>query len=222
MNAARFYRWCGLFGAFGAAGLMQLPAQEAKPSEVAKKEGALPCPYVSHIVLDQRTDPAKPMGKRNVTGQEHCLITQSELNPTLAIFSSTLPTAEASIGKLTKKANELRELYKAEDFNAFVLFTVLKDDFATDVNADKSAQAIRAWGEALKQPGVVLGLASRGPDDKPTEAAKGWNISTEGTTVVLFHRHKIIKRWDFANDAAVSDAAIAEIDAETTKEMKRK
>ena len=176
----RYWQLFGLCGFTGLLGFAPLAAQapEAKPAETVKKEGLLPSTFVSHIVMDQRTDPTKPMqGKRNVTGKEHCLITESELNPTIAIFSGSLPKAESNISNLVKSVKVLHETYKADDFNAFAIFHVLKDDFATDVNADKAAQTIQAWGDGIKPAGVVLGLGSKGTDDKPTEPMKAWALA---------------------------------------------
>lgn len=221
-------RYGQLFGLCGFAGLLGFApvaaqAPEAKPAETAKKEGLLPSTFVSHIVMDQRTDPTKPMqGKRNVTGKEHCLVTESELNPTIAIFSGSLPKAEGNISALVKSVKVLHDTYKADDFNAFAIFHVLKDDFATDVNADKAAQTIQAWGDGIKPAGVVLGLGSKGTDDKPTEPMKAWKLAGEGVTVILYHRHKTVQRWDFATDEALNAEALKKIEDATNAEMKKK
>ena len=162
------------------------------------------------------------MGKRNVTGKEHCLVTESELNPTLAIFSGALPAAEGNLTKLAKKAKDIQAAYKAEDFSAFALFHVLTDDFASDKNADKSADALRAWADGVKPGGVVIALGTKGPDDKPTKPMSDWKLSPTGTSAIFFHKHKIVKRWDFAADADITEATIAAIAAEVDKEMKKK
>jgi hypothetical protein len=196
-------------------------AAQAPTGGGAKADDLIPKTFRSYVVADLRTDPKDPTGKRNVTGKLHCLVTESELNPTLAVFSGTAPSADGKLTLLTRSLKQLHTDYKSLDFNAFILFTLLKDEFAFDPNADKTAEDIRLWTESVKPDGLAVALATRGPDDKPTEAMTAWKLSTEGVTVVFYHRHKFIKRWDFASEDAINDAAIEEMQKAVNAELKR-
>ncbi len=205
--------WC-------VAGLLLLICSKA-PAQDAKAEGLIPKTYRSYVVADLRTDPKEPQGKRNVTGKLHCLVTESELNPTLAVFSCVAPSADGKLTALTRKVKQLHADYKALDFNAFVIFPLLKDDFAFDPAADKTAEALRLWVEGVKPDGLAIGLGTRGPDDKPTAEMTAWKLNIDGISVVFYHRHKLIKRWDFASEEAITDDAFTEIQKTIAEELKR-
>ena len=51
---------------------------------------------------------------------------------------------------------------------------------------------------------------------------KAWKLAGEGVTVILYNRHKIVQRWDFANDEALNADAIKKIENATNAEMKKK
>ena len=209
MRFGRLIRLCGLFGLTAAVALAQAPD--------AAKPGTTPSTYRSYIVADQRTD-IKDVNNR--TGKLHCLVDENSLNPVVAVFANKVPTGgDEPLAKLTKKLKELQATYRAEEFGAFVIFTVLEKDYINDEKADATAEAIKAWANTVQPGGVPLGLTKK-PDGKAGDALS-WGLPVEGTTVVLYHRHKVIKRWDLKDDG-LTDAVVGEIAAAATGEVKKK
>lgn len=212
MRFGRLLRLCGLFGLIAAVH-PPVVAQDAKPDAATT-----PTTFRSYVVVDGRTDVKDTL---NRTGKLHDLIGGNGLNPVVAVFASKVPTTgDEPIAALVKKLKELQGgPFKADQLAAFVVFTALDKDYVADAKADATAEAIKAWATTVGPGGVVLGLAKK-PDGKDGDAAK-WNLPPDGTTIVFYHRHRVIKRWDLKDDGPSAEAVAAVAD-EVAKELTKK
>lgn len=210
-------RFTRLVSAYGLSAWLAVGAvaQEPKPADPpVKVTNATPGTFRSFIVLDQRTDPKDPKGKRNVTGFEHDLIVANELNPTVAVFSRSDKPDETT-AKLVGKLKDLTATYKPLDFGADLFFPVLGKVYADDPKAKATADALKAWGEGVPAGTVVIGLS-----EKDSDQTKAWTLPDTGTVIVFYHKHKVVKRWEVA-EGGITDEVLAALTAEVTKELKK-
>ena len=220
----------------------------AQPPAAAKRE-PIPGTFRAYVVQDFRSpvppakdDPADPdpkpapgpaSGKRNVTGFQHDMIADNELNPTVAVFARDLPAAGGPLDKLADKLMDLSAAYAPDGFGGYVFFPVLEKSYADDAKKAKAASdLLTAWAKPLdadwtkRQPKkqdkdpvpfgrLVVGLAEKGGKD-----AEAWKLPADGTTVVFYHRLKVVRRWDVAADG-LTPGVIDEVAAEVAKELKK-
>ncbi len=224
----------------------QKPADPPAPAAA----NAVPGNYRAYIVQDFRSpipatkdDPADPdpkpaplspsAGKRNVTGFQHDMIADNELNPTVVVFVRDLPKAGGGLDKLADKLMDLSTTYGPDGFGGYVFFPVLEKTYAEDGKKAKAAtDALIAWAKPLdadwakRQPKkvekdplpfskLVVGLTEKG--SKQTEA---WKLPAEGVTVIVYHRLKLVKRWDLAADGLTPEVTDAVAKA-VADEMKK-
>jgi len=212
MRFTRLVSACGLSAWLAVAAVAQDPP---KPADTpVKLTNATPGTFRSYIVLDQRTDPKDPKGKRNVTGFEHDLIVANELNPTVAVFCRSDKPDEAT-AKLVGKMKELNNTYKTIDFGGYVFFPVLGKVYADDPKSKATADALKAWGEAIPVGTVVIGLS-----EKESAQTKAWTLPETGTSIVFYNKHKVIKRWDLPENG-ITDEVLTALTAAVTAELKK-
>ncbi|MCU0703382.1 MAG: hypothetical protein MUF18_05260 [Fimbriiglobus sp.] len=182
----------------------------------AQPKAADPTPgtFRSFIVLDQRTDPKDPKGRRNVTGFQHDLIVANDLNPTVAVFARSAKPDE-SLNKLTAKLKELATTYKPLDFGAYLFFPVLDKTYTDDAKAKATADELKKWAEGVPVGPVVVGLG-----EKESDQTKAWKLPDTGVSIVFYHKHKVVKRWDLSADG-LTDEVIAAVAAEVARELKK-
>lgn len=212
----RFSRLVGVCG-FAACLLSSASAQPKPADPPAKDPNAVPGTFRSYIVLDQRTDPKDPQGKRNVTGFQHDLITANELNPTVVVFSRAAATkADEPVGVFVGKLKELATTYKTIDFGAYLFFPILDKPYTDDPKAAATADALKKWAEGVPVGPVVVGLC-----EKVSEQTKAWNLPEQGITVVFYNKLKVVKRWDLAADG-LTEEKMGEVVATVNKELGKK
>ena len=216
MRIGRFVLTCGLIAVATTCGaVIAQPPADPKPAKA--DPNTTPSTYRSFIVVDQRTDLKSP---QNRAGKLHDLVGENSLNPVIAVFSNAMPTGgDDAVSKLVKKLKEIQATYKADEFGTFVIFAVLDTDYVIDNKADTRAEELKAWAGTVQPGGVAVGLAKKA-DGKEGDA-KNWGLSPDSTSIVLYNRHKVVKRWDVA-PAGISDQLVNEVAAETDKVMKRK
>lgn len=213
MRFSRLVSACGAAAWLASAVVAQEPPKPADPPP-PKAANAVPGTFRSYIVLDQRTDPKDPKGKRNVTGFQHDLIVANELNPTVAVFARSAKPDEP-LGKLAGKLKELAATYKPLEFGAYLFFPVLDKVYADDAKSKATADELKKWGEGAAVGGVVIGLS-----EKDSEQTRAWKLPETGTTIVFYNRLKVLKRWDLP-EGGLTDDAIAAVVAEVHKELKK-
>lgn len=211
MRFTRLVSACGLSAWLAVAAV----AQEPKPADPpVKVTNATPGTFRSYIVLDQRTDPKDPKGKRNVAGFEHDLVVANGLNPTVAVFSRSDKPDEAT-AKLVGRLKDLTNTYKTIDFGAYLFFPVLGKVYADDPKAKATADDLLKWGEEVKAGTVVIGLS-----EKDSDQTKAWTLPDTGVVIVFYHKHKVVKRWDLPADG-VTDEVLGALTAAVNAELKK-
>lgn len=216
MRISRLVMVCGF-----AACLLPAFAQQPKPADPppAKSADAVPGPFRAFMVLDQRTDPKDPKGKRNVTGFQHDLITSNELNPTVVVFARTQASKpDEPLAVFVGKLKEVAKTYSSLDFGAYLFFPILKESYTDDPKAAATGEELKKWAEGVAVGPVVVGLCEAKSDQT---GEKGWNLpADQGVTVVFYHKLKVVKRWDVAADgltAEVMDKVVAKVNEELGK-----
>lgn len=214
MRISRLVMVCGFAACLLPAALAQPKPGDPPP---VKSADAVPGTFRSYIVLDQRTDPKDPKGKRNVTGFQHDLIVGNELNPTVAVFARTQATkADEPVAVLVGKLKELATTHKTLDLGAYLFFPILDKSYTDDPKAAATGDALKKWAEGVAVGPVVVGLC-----EKESEQTKAWNLpADQGVTIVFYNRMKVVKRWDLAADgltAEVIDAVAAKVNEELAK-----
>jgi len=203
-------------------------AQETPPATASTVPGT----FRSFIAVDKRF-PLENV--RNRQDRMHCFICEAGLNPVVAVFTRADPTTvtpDSALGKLIQALGRPRieaemigapardpggfvAKYRAANAAAFVIFLALEKDYPEDTRGeavkglvrDQIVQSLRAAAEPLNAPLVPFGLAAS--ESPSTEA---WKLDPgQDTTVVVYNRMKLIKRWDFTADKPLDDQAIAEI-----------
>jgi hypothetical protein len=150
-------------------------------------------------------------------------VTESSLNPVVAIFSRTVPKAGDPIAKLVLDLKILlgKEKYKAMNFGAFAVFLTLDKEFQLDEKRDEAKKAIVDWAAEIGKDGGIGGLAL-GLAGKEADAVKAWNIGADDEiVVVLYHRLKIVQRWKYEAGKFGEDDVKAIITA-TEAELQKK
>ena len=222
MRSARLLRYGAAF-AFSTA----LAAASAQPPEpapgaddskpVVKDAELIPSTFRSFIVTDKRTDTKDPL---NRTNKLHCLVCENNLNPVVAVFARSQPSAEDPLAKLVVELKKLLAVdkYKAQNLASFVIFATLEKDFQSDDKRDLYAGAIRSWGETVGAGGVVLGLTG-----ESNAAVKAWNLNKDDDiTVVLYQRMKMVRKpWTFGA-GKMADEDVKAIVAATEAELGKK
>jgi hypothetical protein len=200
-----------------AAWLLAASAQEPKPADTPPKSAdAVPGPFRSYIVLDQRTDPKDPKGKRNVTGFQHDLIVETGLGPAVVVFSRAPATkADDPLAKLVGKLKELGTTFEASDLGTYLIFPILDKSYADDPKAKETADTLKRWAEQVVVGPVVVGLS-----EKEAEKTKAWGLPEAGTVIVFVNRQKVLKRWDL-DAGKLTEEVGAEVVAAVTKELKK-
>ena len=204
-------------------------AQETPPPV---SESAVPGTFRSFIAVDKRFPEDNV---RNRQAKMHCLVCEAGLNPVVAVFTRADPatvTPESPLGKLIQALGRARveadmigaaardpggfvAKHRAANAAAFVIFLGLEKPYPEDTRGeavkglvrDQVVESLRATAETLNAPHVPFGLAaSESPDTEVWKLVPG-----QDTTVVVFHRMKVVKRWDFSPDTPLDDQAITQI-----------
>lgn len=195
--------------------LAGVAAAQPKPADTPPQDPkSIPGTFRTFIVLDQRTDPKDLKGKRNVTGFQHDLVVANDLNPTVAVFSRSVPKeGDDTLAKLVGKLKELTVTHRQIDLGAYLFFPVLDKVYADDAKSKATADALKKWGEALAVGGVVIGLC-----EKDSDQTKAWKLPDTGVVIVFYNKLKVVKRWDLTD---VTDDAINAVATEVNKELKK-
>src|SRR5579885_924964 len=137
-------------------------AQDEKPAA-----GAVPSGFRSYIVVDDRfppkvNPPKRPEDRdpRDRTRMMHDLVVESGLNPTVAIFSRTVPAADSPTANLVKQLDQLAVKHRADNLGVFAIFLTLDKEFPQDdarnekgeFLRDVKAQQVQALAAQLKAP----------------------------------------------------------------------
>jgi hypothetical protein len=188
-----------VFVATGAIAAQTAPTHTAPPMNPGDP---LPGPFRSYIVTDERVDAKSP---RNRTNKLHCLVCESDLNPTAAVFLRTVPTdPNGPAAKLLKRLDALVNDRKSVRFGAFAIFLTLNADYPLDESRDEKAKVVKDFSAQIKVPNVPFGLAAGKAD-----AAVAYGIQDDhDITVILYTRAKVVKRWAFTAEKPPSDADV--------------
>jgi hypothetical protein len=223
MTTVRRAFWAGVAGlAIAVVGL----AQEKKdgPSAEPAKADDIQKGFRAFIAAEPRF-PAEDI--RNRTGKMQDLVTDRGLEPTLAVFSRTIPADAAHpLAGVVKKLDELTEVkeYKARRLGAFLVFLALKNEFRKDETRDARIKEVGQFVSGVMPKRVTVGLAeaTETPDDteQPLVPAQvtAMGIGPEDDLVIVFYSNfHVHKRWKFPASKPPAEEDLKAIDAEVAR-----
>ena len=216
MSTVRRAFWAGVAGlAIAIIGV----AQE-KPTEVTQG-------FRAYIVAEPRF-PAEDV--RNRTGKMQDLVTDYGLNPVIAVFSRTIPGADANnpLAPLVAKLDEVtaEPVWKNRRLGAYLVFLALTNEFRKDDTRDAKIQQITQFVAGAMPKRVTVGLAeaTETPDgtEQPLVPAQvtAMGIGPEDDLVIVFYdKFHVVKRWAFKTGMPPAEADLAAIEAEVAKRL---
>jgi hypothetical protein len=224
MSIVRRALWAGVAGlaiAFGSA------AQEKKEPDPAPASGEqVTAGFRAYVVAEPRF-PKEDI--RHRVGKMQDLVTDHALEPTIAIFSRTIPAdANHPLAALVKKVDELQEnkAYKARRLGSFLVFLSLRDEFRKDETRDARLMEIERFVSGLMPKHTTVGLAeaTETPDGTNTPLVpaqvQAMGVAPEDDIVVVFYnRFHVLNRWKFAGDKPPTDADLKAIEAAVAKAL---
>lgn len=224
MSIVRRAFWAALAGLALAVGLVAQDKKET-PEPTAPAGEEITAGFRAYIVAEPR------FGKedvRNRTGKMQDLVTDHALEPTIAVFSRTIPPdivqPLAFVIKKLDALQETREL-KAKRLGAFVVFLALKDEFRKDETRDARIREIEQFVAALMPKHTTIGLAeaTESPDGGaplvPAQVQK-MGIGTEDDLVIVFYnKFHVIKRWKFPASKGPTEEDLKALEDEVAKTL---
>jgi hypothetical protein len=226
----------GLFGALlvGLAGVLASFAQEKNDPKA--KDSSITRGYRMYLVADARfgapeiatalIEPKRPTAtnERNRVGKLHDPVTEYGLFSVLGVWSRTVPTTKDDpVVKLIERVEALAKKYETKRLGAFVAYLGLKKNIEDDDDRDKRMAEIGNLAKNLKF--MQSGLA-----EEQSAQNAAWQLDAkneDGTfknqiTVILYHRYKVVGRWDFPADKPPTDADLDKITAAVDMLMGKK
>jgi hypothetical protein len=225
MSIVRRALWAvvaGLAVGFGSAA--QDPKKDGEPAPAAGEQ--IGAGFRAYVVAEPRF-PKDDV--RNRAGKMQDLVTDHALEPTIAIFSRTIPAdVTHPLAFVVKKVDELQEnkAYKARRLGSFVVFLSLKDEFRKDETRDARIKEIEQFVSGLMPKHTTVGLAeaTETPDgtNNPLVPAQvqAMGIAPEDDIVVVFYdRFHVRNRWKFTGEKPPTDADLKAIEDAVAKAL---
>ncbi len=196
--------------------LMALTPLAAQPPAAAQSTGQdgqlLPGPFRVYAVNGSR---AKHF---------HCFFCENDLNPTVAVIALAPPAdAQDPLAVLMQKLDAFAAANKPAKVGVFAIFVTHEKEYLDELGRDAKVGAIEGLITNLKLQGpILLGLTL--PDAQPvkqfgivTKDDQINNIKKHQTTVLVYNKHKVEKRFTFTDDKKLDEAGIKEIFAAAEK-----
>ena len=225
MSIVRRALWAGVAGlavALGSAG--QDPKKDGDPAPAAGEQ--ITSGFRAYVVAEPRF-PKEDV--RHRAGKMQDLVTDHALEPTIAIFSRTIPAdVTHPLAFVVKKVDELQEsrAYKARRLGSFLVFLALKDEFRKDETRDARIKEIEQFVSGLmpKHTTVALAEATETPDgtNAPLVPAQvqAMGIAPEDEIVVVFYnRFHVLNRWKFTGEKPPAEADLKAIEDAVAKAL---
>jgi hypothetical protein len=216
MSIVRRALWAGVAGLALAVGST---AQDKKDAPAGGDD--VTSGFRAFVIAEPRY-PAEDV--RNAAGNRRRnpvdLVADHALEPTIAIFSRTIPAdATHPLASVVKKVDELQERkeYKARRLGSFLVFLALKDEYPKDETRDARIKEIENFVSGLmsKHTTVALAEATEMPDTAPLVPAQvqAMGIAPEDDLVIVFYnRFHVLNRWKFSGDKPPAEADLKAIE----------
>lgn len=197
----------------------QEKTQENKPATAKESAGlkvgeSVPGPFRMFIAADERLEPKSP---NNRTDRMHCFVCESELNPTIFVFTRTAISETSPGVKVAQALNGLVNEYRSDKLGAYVAFLTLADEYPNEKDRDNKAKAVKDIATQVKTTNVPFGLAA----GKSAQTDLFGLKETDETTIVFFDRTKIVKVWTFTADQAPSETDMKAVVDTVKKQLKK-
>lgn len=194
--------------------LLATPALAQDGGKPLNVGDAIPGPFRVFVTSDDRFDSKSPNVR---TGKMHCFICEAELNPTVAVFSRSVPTAESPVIKVAATLNELVTAYRSDRFGAFVAFLTLAKDYPEEEGRDEKANKVKDVAAQAKTTGVPYGVAAG-----KSAATDLYGLQeSDDITIIFFDRMKVIYKKTFTADKPPTADDLKALTDEVKKQLKK-
>jgi hypothetical protein len=226
----------GLCGALLVGIAVTLASFAQEKTDPPAKDSSIARGYRMYLVADARFGPpvtataliepkrATPTDERNRVGKLHDPVTEYGLFSVLGVWSRTIPTTKDDpVVKLVERVEALAMKYETKRLGAFVAYLGLKKNIEDDDDRDKRMAEVSNLAKNLKF--MQSGLA-----EEQSAQNTAWHLDAkneDGTfknqiTVILYHRYKVVGRWDFPANKPPVDADLDQIAAAVDALLGRK
>ena len=225
MSTVRRAFWAGVAGlALAVGSVAQEKKDAAAPAAPAGEE--ITSGFRAYVVAEPRF----PRGDvRNRVGKMQDLVTDHGLEPTIAVFSRTIPADVVQpMAFVVKKLDALQEVkeYRARRLGAFVVFLALKDEFRKDETRDARIKEIEQFVSGLMPKHTTIGLAeaTETPDGTNTPLVpaqvQAMGVGPEDDIVIVFYnKFHVLKRWKFPASKPPTEEDLKALEAEVAKAL---
>jgi hypothetical protein len=210
----------------GVAGLAIAIGSAAQEKKDAPAGEEVSSGFRAYVVAEPRF-PKEDV--RHRVGKMQDLVTDHALEPTIAVFSRTIPAdVTHPLAAVVKKVDELQEnkAYKARRLGAFLVFLGLKDEFRKDETRDARIKEVEQFVSGLMPKHTTVGLAeatvAAGGSNAPLVPAQvqAMGIATEDDLVViLYNKLHVLNRWKFSADKPPAAADLKAIEDAVAKAL---
>lgn len=186
-------------------GATAAPTQEPGNVSTAQEGQLLPGPFRVYAVTGQRPQ------------LMHDFITERGLKPTVAVFAlQPPPSPQDPLAVLLQKLNAAAVAHGNRQFGAFAIFLTLKRDFYEDPDRMKRVAELEGLDKQLGLAQLPLGLSY--PEAAPV---KQYAIITRDdpvnsirrhlVTVLVYDRHRVLKRFTFTEEKPLTEEGIQQV-----------
>lgn len=222
MSTVRRAFWAGVAGL--ALAIVAIAQEKKDPPEPAAGSEEVTKGFRAFIVAEPRF-PKEDV--RHRVGKMQDLVTDHGLEPTIAVFSRTIPAdVNHPLAALVRKLDGLQERkeLKARRLGAFLVFLGLRDEFRKDETRDDRIRQIEQFVSGLMPKHTTVGLAeaTETPDDTNTPLVpvqvQAMGIGPEDDLVIVFYnKFHVLKRWKFPATKQPGEEDLKAIEEEVTR-----
>jgi hypothetical protein len=192
-------------------GVPFLLGQPPGNSSTAQEGQLLPSPFRVYAVTGSRPQ------------FMHDFVTERGLRPTVAVFALQVPpNPQAPLAVLLQKLNAAVAAHQGAQLGAFAVFLTLERDFYEDPQRIRRVAELEGLNKQLGLTALPLGLAHA--DAAPV---KQYAIVTRDdpvnmvrkhqVTVLVYDKHRVVKRFTFTEDKPLTEDGIQQIFAAVEK-----
>jgi hypothetical protein len=226
MNVIRRAMWAGIAGLVVALGLAAQEKKDGDDSTAPAGGEEISQGFRAYVIAEPRF-PKEDV--RNRVGKMQDLVTDHGLEPTIAVFSRTVPAdITHPVAFIIKKLDALQETkdFKARRLGAFVAFLGLKDEFRKDETRDARIKEIEQFVAGLMPKHTTIGLAeaTETPDgtNSPLVPAQvqAMGVGPEDDLVIVFYNKlHVVKRWKFTAAKPPAEEDLKALEDEVAKTL---
>lgn len=156
-----------------------------------------------------------------VTGERaqyfHCFFCQHGLSPSVAVIATQLPAnPQDPLAVLLQKLNALDAANADAKLGTFGIFLTLEKEFYEDPNRTQRLAELEGLSKQMNLTELAVGLSH--PEAQPvkqygiiTRDDPVNNIKRHQATVLVYDKHRVLKRFTFTEDKPLTEESMKQI-----------